>query len=489
MILAFFIGFAFFILSGKLFSDESAGQKKNKSAKLIFVHHSCGENWLSDNNGALAKELMKNNYFVSDTNYGWGPDSVGDRTDIINWPEWFCEEKSAKILKALFSENGMNSPYARDLKEPDGENQIIMFKSCFPNSNIEGTPNDPPSSGGDGELTVANAKGVYNRLLAFFAARQDKFFVVVTAPPVSDSNLAKNARAFNNWLVYEWLKNYKFKNVFVFDFYNVLTSKNSHHRLKNGKIEHVSEKGKNTLCYPAASGDDHPSKKGNCKATEEFVPLLNHFCGIWLASNPPQISDGKCFAEGESAKRAEEENKTVLPPPVINPDNRISSPDGMIDDFKGPISGWQIFKDDGKAGTSLEFKAADNAAGMQIKFNLPRESWASCAKVFSKPQDWHRWKTVSLKAEGQGELTIFIYEVGKGDGDLLIFEKTIDLSGRKNGDAPILIPLSEFKQPDWQGDTNAKFNAKIAKGVAFHMSSGQNPRKDDFVIREIKLIK
>ena len=50
--------------------------------KLIFIHHSCGENWLADDNGGLARALEQNHYFVSDTNYGWGPEAIGDRTDI-----------------------------------------------------------------------------------------------------------------------------------------------------------------------------------------------------------------------------------------------------------------------------------------------------------------------------------------------------------------------------------------------------------------------
>ena len=50
--------------------------------KLIFIHHSCGENWLADCDGGLGMALRDNNYFVSDTNYGWGPDGIGDSTDI-----------------------------------------------------------------------------------------------------------------------------------------------------------------------------------------------------------------------------------------------------------------------------------------------------------------------------------------------------------------------------------------------------------------------
>jgi hypothetical protein len=38
------------------------------TVKLIFIHHSCGENWLADDNGGLGTALRDNNYFVSDTN-------------------------------------------------------------------------------------------------------------------------------------------------------------------------------------------------------------------------------------------------------------------------------------------------------------------------------------------------------------------------------------------------------------------------------------
>ena len=46
--------------------------------RLIFIHHSTGENWLTDGYGDLGRTLGENNYFVSDTNYGWGPDFINE---------------------------------------------------------------------------------------------------------------------------------------------------------------------------------------------------------------------------------------------------------------------------------------------------------------------------------------------------------------------------------------------------------------------------
>src|SRR5664280_1995973 len=59
--------------------------------KLVFMNRSSGENGLADqggdeHSGGLGIALRDNNYFVSDTNYGWGPadadlgGTIGDHT-------------------------------------------------------------------------------------------------------------------------------------------------------------------------------------------------------------------------------------------------------------------------------------------------------------------------------------------------------------------------------------------------------------------------
>ena len=260
------------------------------AVKLIFIHHSTGENWLRDDYGGLGQALADNNYFVSDTNYGWGPNSIGDRTDIPDWLEWFVSNNTPTYLDAVYNESAQNSSYTRLSDDPGGENQIVLFKSCFPNSALEGSPDDPPSA--EGWLTVGHARYVYNEILQYFSAHPEKLFVVITAPPLQDSTYAENARAFNQWLMNEWLSenNYTLANVAVFDFYNVLTGPDNHHRYLDGQIEHVFEPGRNTSFYPSSSDDDHPSKRGSQKATGEFIPLLNIFFHRWVEGQASQPS-------------------------------------------------------------------------------------------------------------------------------------------------------------------------------------------------------
>ncbi len=269
----------------------------NKPVKLIFIHHSTGENWLADDNGGLGVALMKNNYFVSDTNYGWGPDSIGDMTDIGHWWTWFRGPESHRYLSALYRESGQHSSYSRLSKDPGGENEIVMFKSCFPNSDVWGNPGDPvppiesnPLRGNSTPLTIENCKGIYLDILNYFRTRPDKLFIVITAPPMTSLREPSTNRAFNNWLVNDWLRGYPYKNVFVFDFYNVLTTnggspdindlgweRGNHHRWWKGRVQHKTDGGSDLLAYPSGEDhtDNHPSIAGNRKATAEFVPLLN----------------------------------------------------------------------------------------------------------------------------------------------------------------------------------------------------------------------
>ena len=110
--------------------------------KLIFIHHSTGEAWLADGHGGLGIGLRDSNYFVSDTNYGWGPGSIGDSTDLGHWWTWFRSPSSPTYLSAVYAESGQHSSYSRLATDPGGPNQIVMLKSCFPNSQLSG-PNSP----------------------------------------------------------------------------------------------------------------------------------------------------------------------------------------------------------------------------------------------------------------------------------------------------------------------------------------------------------
>lgn len=190
------------------------------TVRLVFIHHSTGEDWLSG--GGLRQALNDNNYYVTDTNYGWGPDSIGDSTDIGHWHNWFLGASRDTYMSSLYTNDHITGGIGpNSIADPGGSNTVVMFKSCFPNSDVcDGNTDDPPLPAGqanpiygnavDGTYTVSNIKGIYRDLLGYFATQQDKLFVFIATPPLLQADTSAQAaarhRAICNWMVDGWLR-------------------------------------------------------------------------------------------------------------------------------------------------------------------------------------------------------------------------------------------------------------------------------------------
>lgn len=243
------------------------------TVKICFIHHSTGSAWISASNGGLGTTLNANNYHVTECDYGWDAepgDNLGDRTDTVDWPEWFTDAKMPHVYA-----NASHYDYANTIDDPLGENDIIMFKSCYPNSEV-----------GD---SIDDEKQLYLDLLNYFEQHQDKMFVLIVPPPEIEINSAQLTRELANWLVdYEngWLGSYDYYNVHVFDYYNVLTDPNNHHRVEGNQVVHTvsgtpaDAANPNELYYYTGS-NNHPTAEGHQKAAAEYVPLLNACYNLW----------------------------------------------------------------------------------------------------------------------------------------------------------------------------------------------------------------
>jgi hypothetical protein len=291
--------------------------------KLVFIHHSVGEDWGRPDGGDLRAKLNENNYHVADTNYDWGPADadageakIGDHTDIGHWSSWFLGPNRDTYLGALFVNTHVTDSWGTNTTtDPGGENTVVMFKSCFLSGmRLSGNASDPlPGEGSanpikgqpyseEAAYTIANAKGLYRDLLGYFASRQDRLFVLVTTPPSVQGEVsaveAQNLRALNQWLVRKWLASYPHKNVAVLDLHNVLTSNGgstdqndlgasggAHHRLAaGGKHVEALLGPSDFLQYATSSSDSHPTAAGLKKATGELLPLLNVAYHCWKGS-------------------------------------------------------------------------------------------------------------------------------------------------------------------------------------------------------------
>ena len=271
---------------------DLAGYSRERPAvpvRVLFIHHSCGGQLLAEpgeengraacildfhpNGGGLRKRLESQGYEVHEASYG---SALGESTDLFDWLPKF-KTKMDQVLRCSIN----------DEARIDGLlNQVVMFKSCYPNSRFL-SMGDMPGDPAGFELTVWNAKAAMAALLELFSKHPGTLFVYWTAPPNAPKasperawkwlsrklrgkpsiaeamgSSAALARTFNDWVKSPngWLRNYPLRNVVAYDYFDVLT-------------DHGTS---NLLRYPTENGyGSHPSREGQTKAAEEFVPFLN----------------------------------------------------------------------------------------------------------------------------------------------------------------------------------------------------------------------
>lgn len=259
---------------------------------VVFIHHSCGYNWLSDGNGGLNSALLAKSYIDerNDIYYGTDispdagrPDSLastpGDNTNMDHWIRWFNDYFDGVKYHGCAT----------------GFNHIIMFKSCYPISNItsDGTePGNPFSS----TQTLANYRAVYRHpsgpgntysdgghtykpLEDIFAEHPEILFIPVTAPPrhyapsdATNDAEAHRARLFNGWLKNDWLSSYNSRNpslhnVAVYDWFDFISYPD----------DHATHPNRLTADYGGESGDSHPNVTANQASTADFATSGDNF--------------------------------------------------------------------------------------------------------------------------------------------------------------------------------------------------------------------
>lgn len=323
----------------------SASAHGQTTDDLIFIHHSCGSNWLSHSlhNALLAKAYIDER---NDITYGttMSPDAgrpaslggtPGDHTNMDHWICWFND-----YLQGVQAHGCA-----------DGVNRIIMFKSCYPISNIAGDgtePGDPFSS----QQTLANYRAVYRHpdgpghsythdgyvyqpLEDIFAQNPNTLFVPVTAPPrhyapadATNDAEAHRARLFNNWLKNEWLADYNaahpgLNNVAAFDWFHVLAYADDHPEHPNRLRAE----------YGGESGDSHPNSTANGDSTQVFATDPDNFIDqAWNAftqASCPGDFDGDGFRNATDFTLFANAYGTQLGDPNYNPDADFDS-DGFV---------------------------------------------------------------------------------------------------------------------------------------------------------------
>lgn len=240
-------------------SAMTARLDETATARMIFMHHSVGRGLLE--RGKLREQLLNRSILVKGATFG---DELGEDTDMNFWLEKF-RTRMPQILSFKAHPNQYRSDNI--------PNDIVVFKSCFPNSDLvaDGTePGDPSVP----VRTIANYKALFAQLKLEFAKYANTLFIYLTAPPlVPESTTPENAnraRVFNGWLVNEFVPSYKqetgLDNFAAFDLFAVLSDREN--VLKAEYRQNIE-------------GDSHPNTRGSRTAVEAFLRTFDPLWERW----------------------------------------------------------------------------------------------------------------------------------------------------------------------------------------------------------------
>ncbi|MCK4537481.1 MAG: hypothetical protein KAV42_01660 [Candidatus Krumholzibacteria bacterium] len=228
----------------------SAGDgESGDEMKIAFLHHSTGKNiW----DGGVKKCLKKYNRenktkydikeiaFPKEKPYGW------NNYPYDYWKIW---------VENAGPEAYMDEPTLEILTK---EYQVIVFKHCFPVSDISPDTGSPDVA--SSEKRLENYKLQYAALKEKMRQFPGTKFLVWTGAalvePRSDEERGARAREFARWVVDEW--NEPGDNIFVWDFF----------MLETGGGLYMKEE------YAQSPTNSHPNKEFSRQAAEEFCGRL-----------------------------------------------------------------------------------------------------------------------------------------------------------------------------------------------------------------------
>ncbi len=221
--------------------------------RMVFLHHSVGRGILDQ--GGLRDSLLAMGIVVKGATYG---DEIGQETDIGHWPSKFKND-----IDRILTFKAHPDMYYGD----NTINDIVMFKSCYPNSHIESDGTEPGEPGSN-VRSIANFKASLLSIKETMIGKPEQLFVYITAPPMvprgSSPDAAARAIKFNRWVLEEYLPGYQkesnLDNLQIFDLFGLLSN-------DEGFLKTEYRKSPDTE-------DSHPNELANKQAAASFVELF-----------------------------------------------------------------------------------------------------------------------------------------------------------------------------------------------------------------------
>jgi hypothetical protein len=426
--------------------------------RIILLHHSCGANLIAE--GGVREGLTALGYEFYDHGYngdglvladgtwtGTNFDVPGDNTDP----------------------DGYAAIFAQPLHDPPDntfshlmEYDVIVFKSCFPVSNIES------------EEQLQAYRSFYLSIRARMDEYPDKVFVIVTQPPEvpadSSPEAAARARSFTSWLQSsEYLDGHP--NVFVFDFFGLLAGDDNFLRAE----------------YRTDEYDAHPNELANRTIGPLLVDFLDQTIRSYRGVEPRPLPEATPTSQAAEAPPAPEEG----PPPVGVPQGTV------IEGFEGYTAGegWDVWTDGGE--TTIECQVDTGAAhggetSLLVQYRITPEGWAGCGTAYETPQDWSAADGLSvwLRSDEPGTSLAVTLQIGDPAEPTPFQAELSTPPGSDEAWVLVQLPWDGFFKPDWYGEGGVgQFDPGSVVGLSFDFAaSGASSQEGRFWVDDLGLL-
>ncbi|MBN1179084.1 MAG: CIA30 family protein [Anaerolineae bacterium] len=379
-----------------LFALPASAQE---GTRIIFLHHSCGANLIEE--GSVREGLTDRGYAFFDHGYNGDGLRLADGSySGINFD----------VPDDNTDPDGIATIFSQPLNDPPDNTfshlmtyDVIIFKSCFPVSNIWG------------DELLAEYQSYYLSIRDRMDQYPGKVFIVVTQPPQvpgsSDDEEAARARELANWLQSDaFLSGHP--NVFTFDFFGQLAGSDNFLRRE----------------YRYDNYDAHPNERANREIGPRFVDFVDQAirsdAGGALPPEPP-----------------------VEEPPVVEPPVAV----GVVEDFESDGS-WGAGSDEhSTAACAVDPGTAHSgAASLRIDYDVASDGWAECGGYYDQTRDWSGGEGLSLwlRADAPGHSATLMVFCGDPESPTP-FDTDFVIEAEAGEWTAFTFPWSEFSRAEW----------------------------------------
>jgi hypothetical protein len=318
---------------------------------------------------------------------------------------------------------------------------VIIFKSCFPSSNI------------DSDERLEDYHRYYLSIRDVMDQHPDKIFIPWTTPPlVPNETTPENAARARQWAAYlisdEYLSGHP--NVFVFDIFSLLADEDGFLRAE----------------YRSDEWDSHPNEVANQAAAPVLADLIHTAITTYAPTAAPEVE-------------VQEPEGQVAEPEILEPEasNRIE--DFESTDF---ADRWWMYADVGDAAQvcTLGEPPFSGTYALQLTIDLPAEKYAGCGISFDEPQDRSQMDGVAFFwfSNDPGLLvgiSVWVYDPTDPENPTPFYTERRTPTSEWTA---VIFGWDELTRAEWVGETGVmEFDPSQIIGVSFDAGHWEEPQK------------